>query len=733
MKYLRMRKVSTDKIKAVAAGRNTVIHSRIRHLALFAVIGFSCFCAKPGVTPKGKALLEPFGYHGVSLDGGRLKAQFDLIRSEYLGIPNDDLLKGFRARAGFPAPGNDLADWYVNDTFHIFGQIVSGLSRMYAATGDRACLDKVNFLVSEWAKCIAPDGYFYYTKKPNAPHYTYDKMVGGLVDAYLYCGNTQARECLSRITDWAIGHLDKERKFAFNQGDGNTEWYTLTENLYRAYLATGDVKYRDFGAFWEYTDYWGLYARNKDIFADFSGYYHAYSHVNTLAGAGAAYLVSGEQHYLDTLIHAYDYLTTRQAYATGGFGPDEGLQRSPQDLVKSLTSTISQFETQCGSWAAFKMVKYLIELTGDARYGDWAELLTYNGIGASVPMNPAGAVQYYSDYGLYGGTKRTNTGFWQCCAGTRPEAAADYYDLIWFKDAANLYVNLFTPSTVRWSRGGQEVAVSQTGTLEAGRGIEFKVAAKAPARFGLRFRIPGWAAGSATVSVNGKKAAAKADDKHWLGIDRTWSDGDVVELDIPFGLYAKRLDPDELYPSAVMYGPVVLAGAVSGKPQASRLDMRDIQSQLEPDGSSTASFHLKSDRNVILKPFYTFGPGEEYFMYIDPRMTALDGVKWTGRWTSGNLRYSNEPGATVEGTFTGTGILWKGYLYDDAGRAEVRIDGKTAAAAVDQYGPVRDKPFEWKATGLARGKHAFVIRILKTKNVASKSNYINIRMLVPID
>ena len=75
--------------------------------------------------------------------------------------------------------------------FHIFGQIVSGLSRLYAATGNPACRNKADALLAEWAKCIAPDGYFFFSAKPNAPHYIYDKMVGGLVDAYLYCGNQE--------------------------------------------------------------------------------------------------------------------------------------------------------------------------------------------------------------------------------------------------------------------------------------------------------------------------------------------------------------------------------------------------------------------------------------------------------------------------------------------------------------------------------------------------------------
>ena len=58
---------------------------------------------------------------GVSLDGGPLKLQVDAARQDYLRIPNDDLLKGFRRRAGRPAPGADLGGWYSSDVFHVFG------------------------------------------------------------------------------------------------------------------------------------------------------------------------------------------------------------------------------------------------------------------------------------------------------------------------------------------------------------------------------------------------------------------------------------------------------------------------------------------------------------------------------------------------------------------------------------------------------------------------------------
>ena len=161
---------------------------------------------------------------------------------------------------------------------------------MHAVTGDAACRDKVQALVHGWGECVATDGYFFASEHPNAPHYIYDKMVGGLVDAWIHCEDAEALELLSRITDWALEHLSRNRAYAFNSGQGDTEWYTLTENLDRAWLATGDAKYRDFAAVWAYDAYWNLFPAHDDLFGPATGVdaYHAYSHVNTLGGARLA-------------------------------------------------------------------------------------------------------------------------------------------------------------------------------------------------------------------------------------------------------------------------------------------------------------------------------------------------------------------------------------------------------------------------------------------------------------
>ncbi|MCW3095318.1 MAG: hypothetical protein JWL77_936 [Chthonomonadaceae bacterium] len=683
-------------------------------------------------TPGGKRVLEPFDYHGVTLDDGDLKRQFDETRAYYLRIPNDDLLKGFRARAGFPAPGVDLGGWYSSDTFHIFGQILSGLARMYAATGDPACKEKVDLLIREWGKCVAPDGFFYFSKAPNAPHYIYDKMVGGLVDSILYCHNTEAPDYLSRITDWAVTNLNRTRPYG---GDSN-EWYTLSENLYRAYLATNDPKYRDFAQVWEYTEYWNRYAQKRDIFGGGSPTaYHAYSHVNTLGGAGAAYLVTGEAHYLDTLRNAYDFLQTKECFATGGFGPNEQIT-PPAARRQMLATSHATFETQCGSWAAFKMTKYLLSLTGDARYGDWTERLVLNGIGASIPMSGDGRVLYYSDYNPSEGTKRNCDQGWTCCAGTRPMAIADYHDLIYLHAPDGLYVNLYTPSTVRWTptggsgaMGSSAVTVRQTTRFPASDTVEFTVQTARPSLFGLHLRAPGWLSGRATAELNGKPISVFADARHWFSLSRIWKEGDHLTLHLPMKLHAERLDADQPSLTAILYGPVTLAARTPVGNPAGKIDVAHLEQIFVAGDSEPLTYHLRADPNVLLRPFSSYREGEPYYLYLDPaseHRVSYRAATFSPNWKdSGQFRFGNTVGATVEYHFEGVGIKWLGYRFDDAGQAEVRIDGQVVGI-VDQYGPGRDLPFQWEHRGLARGKHTILLTLLPDKNPASRDRFLNV-------
>jgi len=82
--------------------------------------------------------IEAFDYQGVRLGASRWSDQAKIARELYLGLPDDDILQGFRAEAGLHAPGKPLGGWCAKDSSMVLGQWLSGMSRTYRATGDTA-------------------------------------------------------------------------------------------------------------------------------------------------------------------------------------------------------------------------------------------------------------------------------------------------------------------------------------------------------------------------------------------------------------------------------------------------------------------------------------------------------------------------------------------------------------------------------------------------------------------
>ena len=117
----------------------------------------ACAVGAAAAAPSDNGPLVEFAYANVTLTGGPLKRQYDMVHRHFLSLDNDRLLKVYRQRAGIPAPGDDMGGWYDADGFvpgHTLGQYISGLSRIYSTTKDPACAGKVSALVlpPPWAK-----------------------------------------------------------------------------------------------------------------------------------------------------------------------------------------------------------------------------------------------------------------------------------------------------------------------------------------------------------------------------------------------------------------------------------------------------------------------------------------------------------------------------------------------------------------------------------------------------
>ena len=472
-------------------------------------VGFSGIAM--AAIPPGREVMKEFPYGAVQLTRGPVKEQFDSIHAHYLALDNDSVLKVFRQAAGLPAPGKDMGGWYDADGFVpglTLGQWISGLSRLGAATGDRAAHAKSAALVHGFGQFLSrvQNPYAGKNSEKNWAAYVMDKYVVGLVDAYRLSGNEEAKRLLPVVIDKCLPFISPVSKDRIGKVDPPwDETYVLSENLFHVADITGDDKYRRLAVHYLLNKEWfDPLAAGQDVLPT----KHAYSHTIALSSGGQAYLQLGAEKYKKALINAWDYMEP-QRFASGGWGPEEQFVELHQGkLAASLENSKAHFETPCGAFADLKLARYLIRLTGEAKYGDGLERTLYNTMLATRFPDSDGNYPYYSNYGPKAATKEYYQRKWPCCSGTLIQGVSDYVLDVYFHDDKSLLVNMFVPSKVNWDRPGGAVLVEQETDYPAADTSRLRIVKPGNGRFDLKVRIPHWAKG-ARLSVNGRDNVAR--------------------------------------------------------------------------------------------------------------------------------------------------------------------------------------------------------------------------------
>ena len=572
--------------------------------------------------------VSALNYDGARLKDSRWKEQYEQGRDFYFNINNDDILNGYRLAAGVSAPGKPLGGWCAKNSNTVFGQWLSGMARMYRATNDTEIRDKASYLLSEFVKTVGADG------NAGMMPYPYEKLVCGLVDMHEFLGHPEAMPLLERVTDWSSKNFDRTRAPAnpkpWEMHSGKPlEWYTLPENLYRAFELTANQQFKDFADVWLYDAYWSQF-ENSASPARATGV-HAYSHVNSFSSASMRYAMTRNPEHLRIVENAYAFLQNTQCYATGGYGPVERLMPAGS-LGKALECQLNTCETPCCTWAGFKMSRYLMQFTGKARYGDWAERLLYNGIGAALRIHGDGRHFYYADYRLNGGVKVHTRNQYTCCSGTYIQNIADFHNLIYYHDDSGLYVSLYVPSELTWRRADGQVKVTQDTKYPEEETSKLLLTMNSSSRFGLNFRIPGWSR-DVTIKVNGIAAEARIQAGTWATLDRTWTSGDTVEIRIPLPLRYQAVDAQHPRRMAIVRGPVtmVIDGLVHEPVYKLPDNEEELNKLMVPDDQEPAVFRYvpQDGTNVMsrLRSFYSIGPDYYYRMYLD--LDQLPIVLWS--------------------------------------------------------------------------------------------------------
>ncbi|MBI5684144.1 MAG: glycoside hydrolase family 127 protein, partial [Verrucomicrobia bacterium] len=263
-----------------------------------------------------------------------------------------------------------------------------------------------------------------------------------------------------------------------------------------------------------------------------------------------------------------------------------------------------------------------------------------------------------------------------CCSANAPRGFGMISDWALMTDGQGLVLNWYGPSALSAMLNGTAVAIKQQTDYPRDGRIVLNVSPERDMRFPLKLRIPHWSATS-RVQVNGQPVR-DVKPGAYLVLDREWKPGDTVQVDLDMSLHYWAGERECAGTTSIYRGPLLLV--------------------------------YELDRQwPALNPAIHFSAGWKHL---------------------GHSSVTKVIGASLEASFEGTVVTWKGCKFDDAGNARVTIDGKEIAV-VDQYGPKRGDPFTWECRDLQAGKHTIKLTVLAEKNPDSKEHWINVGGIDP--
>jgi DUF1680 family protein len=133
-------------------------------------------------------------------------------------------------------------------------------------------------------------------------------------------------------------------------------------------------------------------------------------------------------------------------------------------------------------------------------------------------------------------------------------------EYIYGQSENDIAVHLYVQGAATLALGGQTVVLRQQTRYPWDGSVQIEVTPDAPARFGLRLRIPGWCR-RVQVSVNGEPVDIEGKlQRRYLVLDRTWRPGDRVLLELEMPVERMHAHPDVRQDAgqvALQRGPLV--------------------------------------------------------------------------------------------------------------------------------------------------------------------------------
>ncbi|EHH67546.1 glycoside hydrolase family 127 protein [Gluconobacter morbifer] len=498
-----------------------------------------------------------------------------------LSLEADRLLHNFRKQAGLPPKGALYGGWE-SDTIagHTLGHYLSALALMYAQTDDAACRERVAYIVQELVVVQKQwgDGYVAgFTRKEKngalvdgkrifaeieagdirssgfdlngawSPLYNIHKTFAGLLDAHIYCHCDQALNVAVGLGQFLKAFFGKLTD-AQMQKVLTCEYGGLNESFAELAARTGDEEWLRLA--------YRIYDRpvldplmeERDDLAN----RHANTQIPKLVGLARIAEVSQNRHWMTGPQFFWKAVTRHHSYVIGG-NADREYFSEPDTISQHITEQTCE---HCNTYNMLKLTRQCYASNPQAALFDYYERAHLNHILAA--HDPQTGMFTYMTPTITAGVREWSTpteSFW-CCVGTGMESHAKHGDSIWWQREETLFVNLYIPSRMVWDRKDVSWKM-ETGYPHDGRVSLLLEDLNSPVAFRLALRVPGWVREPIQVAVNGRDVPATPSDGY-IVLDRKWSAGDHVVLDLPMTVRTESpVDDSKLV--TVLRGPMVMA------------------------------------------------------------------------------------------------------------------------------------------------------------------------------
>lgn len=566
-----------------------------------------------GVVAQDKLYKDEFPLGDITLLDGPLKHARDLNVQVLLKYDCDRMLAPYRKEAGLQPRKPSYPNWDGLDG-HVGGHYLSALA-INAATGNEECRKRMEYMISELQLVLdannqRPEAWChnYIGGVPNsakmwtafskgdfgpyfgtwAPFYNIHKMYAGLRDAWLYCGNEQAKNLFLKFCDWAVDitrDLNDEQmeKMLGNEHGG------MNEVLADAYAITGEQKYLDCARRFSHRMLLVPLENGKDCLDNM----HANTQIPKVIGYQRIAELAHDVQYHNASEYFWEIVTRQRSLALGGNSRREHFPTKENciDYINDIDGPES-----CNTYNMLKLTEDLNRVKPNGMYGDFYETAMFNHILSAQHPQHGGYVYFTSARPRhYRNYSAPNEAMW-CCVGTGMEDHGKYGQFVWTHDKGvkaeddALYVNLFVASELNWK--DRKMVIRQQTAFPYAETSVVEVA-KGKGTFILKVRKPSWCENFTVKGVGFD--ADSYEENGFVCMKRKWKKGDQVKISMPMHAYIKPMINVPQY-VAIMYGPILL-GMKTGTE-----DMRSLIADDSRFGQYAGGKKLPLNKAPILLP-----------------------------------------------------------------------------------------------------------------------------------